>query len=55
MDYIVKVIYLNVYNNSGNNPFILALMSIAVDCTTRTLTRVLTLVVCMGYVESDTE
>ena len=41
------------YNNSGSNPFVLALISIAIDCTTRTLTRVLTLVVCMGYVMNN--
>ena len=43
-----KVIYLEIYNRTGNNPYIFSLISIAVDCTTRTLTRILTLVVCMG-------
>lgn len=48
IDYSVKVLSLTVFNNTGNNSFILSLLSIAVDCTTRTLTRVLTLLVCMG-------
>ena len=45
---IVKVIYLAVFNITGNNVFLLVLLSILVDCTTRALTRILTLLVCMG-------
>ena len=48
IDYSMKVLSLTVFNNTGNNSFILSLLSIAVDCTTRTLTRVLMLLVCMG-------
>ena len=45
---VVKVIYLAVFNITGNNVFVLVLLSILVDCTTRALTRILTLLVCMG-------
>lgn len=45
---VVRVIYLAVFNITGNNVFVLVLLSILVDCTTRALTRILTLLVCMG-------
>ena len=46
MDYLVKVIYLWVYNFTGYNS--LSLLSIICDVFVRTLTRVLTILVCMG-------
>ncbi|KAK8803445.1 hypothetical protein WA158_001139 [Blastocystis sp. Blastoise] len=48
LDSIIKVIYLNEYNNVGVEPFTLGLISIAIDCFTKTITRILTLVVSMG-------
>ena len=44
---LVKVLYLWIYNSSGNDSLIY--LSLFVDAVTRTLTRVLTLLVCMGY------
>lgn len=49
LDMIVKLIYLSVYNVVGYPVFILAIMNIIIDCSVRTLTRILTLFVCMGY------
>lgn len=46
----VKLIYLTVYNHVGHPVFFLAILSIVIDCSTRTLTRILTLFVCMGYI-----
>ncbi|CBK23468.2 uncharacterized protein [Blastocystis hominis] len=43
---LVRVLYLWIYNSSGNDVFIY--LSLFVDAVTRTLTRVLTLLVCMG-------
>ena len=43
---LVKVLYLWIYNSSGNDSLIY--LSLFVDAVTRTLTRVLTLLVCMG-------
>ena len=48
VDMLVKLIYLFFFNSFGTPTFILAIASIVVDCSTRTLTRVLTLFVCMG-------
>ena len=48
IDAIVKVIYLNTYNNNGVEPYTLGLISIAINCFTKTITRILTLVVSMG-------
>ena len=48
VDYAVKVFYLSVFINTGHNVFLLSLLSIFLDSATRTLTRILTLVVCMG-------
>lgn len=48
IDYAVKVLYLSVFNNTGSNVFLLSLLSIFFDSATRTLTRILTLIVCMG-------
>lgn len=45
----MKVVYLSVFNNTGNNVFFLSLLSIFIDSATRTITRILILVVCMGY------
>lgn len=44
---LVRVLYLWVYNQSGNDAFVY--LSLFVDAVTRTLTRVLTLLVCMGW------
>ena len=49
LDMLVKLIYLSVYNVVGYPVFILAIMNIIIDCSVRTLTRILTLFVCMGY------
>ncbi|KAK8826059.1 hypothetical protein WA556_003788 [Blastocystis sp. ATCC 50177/Nand II] len=48
VDMLVKLIYLFFFNAFGTPTFLLAIASIVVDCSTRTLTRVLTLFVCMG-------
>ena len=48
LDMGVKLIYLTVYNRVGHPVFFLAILSIVIDCSTRTLTRILTLFVCMG-------
>ena len=48
VDMGIKLIYLTVYNRVGHPVFFLSIMSIIVDCSTRTLTRILTLFVCMG-------
>ena len=48
MSNVVKVLYLTVFNSTGNNVFFLAVLSMFVECTTRTSTRILTLLVCMG-------
>lgn len=48
INYLVKAIYYNVYNKSGNNIFVLSVLSILADCTARAFTRILTLIVCMG-------
>lgn len=49
VDMLVKLIYLFFFNAFGTPTFLLAIASIVVDCSTRTLTRVLTLFVCMGW------
>lgn len=49
LDMLVKLLYLYVFNATGAPNFFLAIASIVVDCSTRTLTRVLTLFVCMGW------
>lgn len=49
INYIVKVIYYSIYNKSGNNIFFLNTLFLFTDCFARALTRVLTLLVCMGY------
>lgn len=49
LDMVIKLVYLSVYNTVGKPVFILAIMSIVIDCSVRTLTRILTLFVCMGY------
>lgn len=48
INYIVKVIYYSIYNKSGNNVFFLNAVFIFTDSFARALTRVLTLLVCMG-------
>lgn len=48
VDMGIKLIYLTVYNRVGRPVFFLAIFSTLVDCSTRTLTRILTLFVCMG-------
>ena len=48
LDMGVKLIYLTVFNRVGRPVFFLAILSIVIDCSTRTLTRILTLFVCMG-------
>lgn len=48
VDMGVKLIYLTVYNHVGHPVFLLSILSIVIDCSTRTLTRILTLFVCMG-------
>ena len=45
----IKYVYLMVYNTVGKPVFVLAIMNIIMDCSARTLTRILTLFVCMGY------
>ena len=47
VDYLVKVIYLWVYNFTGYDS--LSYLSVFCDVSVRTLTRVLTLFVCMGW------
>ena len=42
----MKVLYLWIYNSTGSDTFIYP--SVFIDVITRTLTRVLTLLVCMG-------
>lgn len=49
VNYLVKVVYYSVFNKSGNNMFVLGLLTLFTECLTRTLTRILTLIVCMGY------
>lgn len=46
VDYLVKVIYLWVYNFTGYDS--LSYLSVFCDVSVRTLTRVLTILVCMG-------
>lgn len=46
LDYFVKVLYLWLYNSSGYD--MLQYPSAVVDALTRTLTRLLTILVCMG-------
>lgn len=48
VDYFVKVLYLWLYNSSGYD--MLQYPSAVVDALTRTLTRLLTILVCMGCV-----
>ena len=48
VDMGVKLIYLTAYNHVGHPVFLLSLISTVIDCSTRTLTRILTLFVCMG-------
>ena len=48
VDYMVKVLYLWFYNTSGYD--VLVYLSLVLDVCTRTLTRILTILVCMGYV-----
>ena len=43
-----RFIHLAAYNYVGRPLFFLVLISIVLDCSTRTLTRILTLFVCMG-------
>ena len=46
LDYLMKVLYLWVYNSTGYDS--LSYVSVFFDVFTRTLTRVLTILVCMG-------
>ena len=49
LDSIMKLVYLSVYNRIGHPLFILSIVSTTINCSVRTLTRTLTLFVCMGY------
>ena len=46
VDYLVKVLYLWMYNSTGYDS--LSYVSVFFDVFTRTLTRILTILVCMG-------
>ena len=48
LDLAARFIHLAAFNYVGRPLFILVLVSIVLDCSTRTLTRILTLFVCMG-------
>ena len=48
INYIVKVIYYSIYNKSGNSVFFLNALFLLTDSFARALTRILTLLVCMG-------
>lgn len=48
LDLGARFIHLAAFNFVGRPLFILVLISIVLDCSTRTLTRILTLFVCMG-------
>ena len=48
LDLGARFIHLSAYNFVGRPLFFLVLVSIVLDCSTRTLTRILTLFVCMG-------
>ena len=50
INYFIKILHLWIYNSSGFD--MLLYLSIAVDVCTRTLTRILTILVCMGYVST---
>ena len=49
LDNLIKLAYLSVFNMVGHPVFFLAIISIIINCSVRTLTRTLTLFVCMGY------
>ena len=47
-NYLFKFVYYYVLNSRGSDSFFVSLLSIGFDCLTRTLTRILTLMVCIG-------
>ena len=48
LDMLARFLHLAVFNYTGRPVFFFSLLAIVIDCSTRTLTRILMLFICMG-------